>query len=247
MLPKAFTAFKAVALACNMFRRARAICPATASTWQEELLKHCSRARPNLDAVRRLLAAGTAVDVSGRDGCSPLHLAVVWDNVELLGLLLAAGANPCCSDKEGYTPLHSAKSRLAVEQLLGAGAPLEACTRWDKWTPLHARVAHGAVEAAEALIRAGANISAGERFGETPLHVAAGKGQFEAVRMLLRCGAAVDAKDRAGHTPLVKAVRADELMTTRLLLKAGANRKDVAIALKVSYKSAAISEILDTA
>lgn len=33
----------------------------------------------------------------------------------------------------------------------------------DKWTPLHARVAHGAVEAAEALIRAGANISAGER------------------------------------------------------------------------------------
>lgn len=38
-----------------------------------------------------------------QDGCSPLHLAVVWDNVELLGLLLAAGANPCCSDKVGGT------------------------------------------------------------------------------------------------------------------------------------------------
>ncbi len=28
----------------------------------------------------------------------------------------------------GYTPLHVAKSRLAVEQLVGAGAPLEART-----------------------------------------------------------------------------------------------------------------------
>ncbi len=154
-----------------------------------------------------------------QDGSTPLHLAVVWDHVELVGLLLAAGANPSCCDKvsrtwphrpshvRGYvrvydssqvcimkpcqlclmaswvvvgagrccgkqlvveggtgqgahgswqtsyaptrarahlalysrclipsvlqigcTPLHTARSRLAVEQLVGAGAPLEART-----------------------------------------------------------------------------------------------------------------------
>lgn len=48
----------------------------------------------------------TEVDAEGKNGVTPLHVAVHYDNTALALLLLERGASPHAAAKNGYTPLH---------------------------------------------------------------------------------------------------------------------------------------------
>jgi ankyrin repeat protein len=50
-----------------------------------------------------------------KSGCTPLHLAAIYDNRNCVQALLAAGAHLEAVDDKGQTPLHSAASFGHVE------------------------------------------------------------------------------------------------------------------------------------
>ncbi|KAG2443808.1 hypothetical protein HXX76_002151 [Chlamydomonas incerta] len=191
-----------------------------------ELLELLDAPVPQPGAVKRLLMLGDVdVNISAREsnGTPALAVALRWDHVGLAELLLGAGATTCARDFAGSTPLHYARSGAAVRLLVRRGAPVNAANE-DRWTPLHVAAREGWVEAAQALVDAGADVSRRtlpEQF--TPLHVAAVNGQFQTVRQLLAAGAAVDAATWRRDTALHRAAAAGHLAVCRLLLTAGAD------------------------
>ena len=69
-------------------------------------------------------------------------------------------------------------------------------------TELHEAAATGNSIQINALVKAGASVSAQDDSKLTPLHLAAAEGHAEAVKLLLGVGASLDAQDFAEQTPL---------------------------------------------
>jgi len=89
-----------------------------------------------------------------------------------------------------------------VRTLLDAGADANSRDS-NGMTGLHWVASRGGVEAAEALIAAGADVNAAtSKEGWTPLHWAARAGRADVARALLMSGAAIAARNTAGRTPL---------------------------------------------
>ncbi len=75
----------------------------------------------DLKSLDALLAAGARVNVSNREGATPLHACVALNHTqpELRQRLLAAGAHEAWRDFHGRTPAHA----LALATAAGAPAP----------------------------------------------------------------------------------------------------------------------------
>ncbi len=96
----------------------------------------------------------------------------------------------------------------------------------DGWTPLHLAAFMGQAEAAESLLRAGAEVAAlsGNYMANSPLHAAlAGAQSFGVVEALMRHGANVNLRAAAGVTPLHLAASRGSDRFVDLLLGAGAD------------------------
>ena len=102
-----------------------------------------------------------------------------------------------------------------------ADAPREA--EPDGTTPLHWAAHEGDVAKVDALIRAGANVNAHNRFGSTPLYEAALEGHTEVIRRLLKAKADPNAANGGGMTVLMVIARTSNAEAAELLVKAGAN------------------------
>lgn len=76
-------------------------------------------------------------------------------------------------------------------------------------------------ELARWLVENGADLSAGDRYGETPLHARSRHWQGR-IAVLLALGADVHARDNSGDTPLHFAAGVGNITTARLLLEHGA-------------------------
>jgi len=85
-------------------------------------------------------------------------------------------------------------------------------------TPLHLSARNGHLDALEALLRAGGDVTSGDKQELTPLHYAAAAGQVPCAVALLRAGASVwqksrdgllaeHAADGQGHASLAQALR----------------------------------------
>ena len=72
----------------------------------------------DIETVKQHLAAGTEMDVKGKDGWTSLHWAASSDHKEIVELLIAAGANVNAEDAageyRGSTPLDWAPKTTAV-------------------------------------------------------------------------------------------------------------------------------------
>lgn len=82
-------------------------------------------ANGDLDAMRRALADGAAIDAPDVRGHTPLVAAVRARHIAAVNLLLEAGADPNRADRDGVTPLQQARSRddtAIADLLIAAGA-----------------------------------------------------------------------------------------------------------------------------
>ena len=92
----------------------------------------------------------------------------------------------------------------------------------DGTTALHWAVRADDVDRARALLRAGAQAGAANRYGVTPLHLAAVNGNEAIMRLLLRAGAEPNATSGEGETVLMTAARTGRPEPIELLLEHGA-------------------------
>jgi ankyrin repeat protein len=128
------------------------------------------------DLDARLAEDPAALSRMSYDGWTPLHLAAFFGHAALVGHLLARGAGV------------NTRSTNSMRN-----------------TPLHAAVAGGRVEAALALIDAGADVNAPDGGHHTPFHIAAEGGYVPIVEALLRHDADPHVVDSEDRTPLARA------------------------------------------
>jgi ankyrin repeat protein len=177
--------------------------------------------RGNVDEVRRLLAAGAAVNArSAYDGLTPLVAAVLNRRLAVVKVLLAAGADPAIHTalEDAYALAASAGTADILAALVegrggngvapGAQALLLAASR-------------GLVPTLRAVIAAGTRVDMPVQGERTALEIAALSGHLEAVRVLLEAGARAGRADALGG-----AARNGYADIVRTLLAAGTDVND---------------------
>ena len=169
-----------------------------------------------------LRAIDKAGGVDAMTGKELLHLATMFNRLDLVVLLLEQGASPNRSDKHGRTPLFYAANLRMARTLLAAGADANHQDNLHH-TPLHAASRAARLEVVEELVRAKARLNAQDKRGLTPLHQASVKGRVAAVEQLLALGANPNMQDRHGRHPLFYAVLGGHLDTAKALMQGGAD------------------------
>jgi ankyrin repeat protein len=133
-------------------------------------------------------------------GGTPLLVAALYVEVDIVRELVAHGANPTLALDNGTTPL------LAI-----AGTTLERIARptdlvrWnivDSDTPAIPRDDKDTVELMRLLLDAGADVNQANGTGDTALHGVASYGVVGAIQLLADRGARLETKNKQGLTPL---------------------------------------------
>lgn len=142
--------------------------------------------------ARNLIYDGADIDEVDFFSGSPLHIASVRGNIDVVELLIAAGADANSQEfQKGDTPLHWAAlagHTLIIERLVRAGADVDALNDYQN-TPLHIAASVGHAEAAKRLIELDANLTARNQWGRTAMHLAGRKEMFDVVELLKAKGA----------------------------------------------------------
>ncbi|XP_008850217.1 B-cell lymphoma 3 protein [Nannospalax galili] len=168
------------------------------------------------------------------DGDTPLHIAVVQENMpavhRLVSLFHHGGCELDVYNNLRQTPLHLAVITTLpamVRLLVAAGSSPMALDRHGQ-TAAHLACEHRSPSCLQALLDSAApgtvDLEARNYEGLTALHVAVNTECQEAVLLLLDRGADIDAVDiKSGRSPLIHAVENNSLSMVQLLLLHGAN------------------------
>ena len=188
----------------------------------EELFKSIEEG--DLDSVNRILSAEPlAIEARTAEGLSPVMVAAYWGQAEALDQLVAAS---------GSLDLWEAATVGAtgrVRELVNLEPELATAHSTDGFTALHLAVFFGHPETAQALIEAGAEVSARTKnaFDNQPLHAATASSKAQSrlacVRVLVEAGAPVNERQSGGFTPLMSAAQHGDDLIVDLLLAAGAD------------------------
>ena len=163
--------------------------------------------------VQLLLHKGAYVTTQGTKGNTPLHLAARHGFDRLVAIFLTDGANVNLlnSDCESPLCLAAVKAHLPTLQLLlDAGARVE-----DSVSPLYEVTSE---EAAQLLLRHGAEIQELDGERSQALIAAASNGVESAVKILLEKGEQVETTDDRGQNALHCAIENRQLEIVRALL-----------------------------
>ena len=181
----------------------------------------------DIPEIRKLIDAGADVNVINKDGSTPLLIALLNRQTEIVKLLLKAGADVNKASHYGLTPLHSASASGQIEVvklLLAAKADVNKAPH-NGPTPLHLASVSGKIEVVKLLLAAKADVNKTAHNGITPLYVASENGQTEVVKLLLESGADVNVKIEKGgkeNTALNVAKTKSHSRIVELLKKYGA-------------------------
>ncbi len=126
---------------------------------------------------------------------------------------------------DGSTPLHWAAARgdaTSVSSLLLAGADINARDE-EQTAPLSYSFLSIHSAAAKVLLKAGADRTAPNIYGNEPLHYAGNRAQDDLGPMddLIRGGALIDCTNKEGYTPLFYAINANKVRSVEFLLDRG--------------------------
>jgi ankyrin repeat protein len=143
----------------------------------------------NIPAVRGLLSADLAsVDDRGPDGCTALHQAARFGQMEVARLLLGRGADPnaISLNAERVTPLYSAvvaRHRDTASLLLALGASCNSVQNGGE-TPLHAAARNGDEALVDMLLLRGADPTRATDAGKTAIDLAEAGGAGALAKVL---------------------------------------------------------------
>ncbi|KAF8773974.1 Serine/threonine-protein phosphatase 6 like protein [Argiope bruennichi] len=197
-----------------------------------------------LNSIRMLL---NREDPNARDAHydTPLHLAAITDNYEVVEELIKAGANVQVWNLAQNTPLHIAvlhcnrkviesslymkkkrHDKLIVQKLIQAGADVNCINKFNE-TTLFRAVETGDFEIVQILLTSGANANICDNNSISCLHIALFKlhPNHKLIEELIKYGANIYCKDKWFRTPLDLAVLryfddpSDELKTAKALIK----------------------------
>ncbi|XP_062599793.1 NF-kappa-B inhibitor alpha-like [Saccostrea cucullata] len=163
---------------------------------------------------------------------TPLHLAVLMKQVEIVKLLLDNGANPEMFDHNGDTALHIAcrsGNVTMVKEILKhresrAIQNLDV-RNYEGYTCLHVAVLGGFTKIVDILLKSRADVNVGDgKSGATALHLATKGNKIDIVSSLLeQPKISIDKKMYNGVTPLMVAVERQRSDISELLVSHNAN------------------------
>lgn len=181
-----------------------------------------------------MIAEGADVEGQDKEGITPLIMATVAENVEIVEALLAAGADPNRRNKKGLTPLSSLRQTLLHLEVYGDSARerlYRPSRRRTQIVQLLLKAGADVEGASEATNTAGmsrlAALAAATLFGTgiTHLMFAAERGDVELAKCFLDAGADVNrVADKGGQvTALCLAAAFGHVEMARLLIERGAD------------------------
>jgi len=193
---------------------------------------HVAAFQGNAATVTLLLNKGADIEkVKTSLGDHPLHVAVDYNQPEVVALLLARGAKVDAREASGRTPLHVAafkKHDAAAVKLMALGADPNALDgqRYDIVTI--ASVADDVPMLKTALKGGGKATNITSPYDGTALIAAAHLGHDEVVRTLIAAGAPLDHVNNLGWTALIESIVLGDggkrhVACLEALVKAGAN------------------------
>lgn len=179
---------------------------------------HAAVLRGDTDTVRALLAKGANPDIQitrgspvrrfGSQwalptpliGATPLLVATLYLELDLMRILMAHGASPSVALPNGMGPLFIAAGgdvahEVRPSDVIKLGIP-------DSDTPEIPRPEPTLVAATRLLLDHGAGVSEVNAAGDSALHAAAAAALTDVIRLLVERGAVLDATNKAGQTPL---------------------------------------------
>ncbi len=222
----------------------------------------------DVEAVRRL-ATRDILNADYHPGPFPLHLAAELGQVAVVKQLILMGAKkneylgfPAPGDPLGAsmgTPLHMAVRTNQVEtiRLLIASGAFVNDTEHEgangAYSPLATAAAEGRLEAAQALIAAGASLMSRHGSEFSPIGQAVIHGHVDMIQLLRRAGASLATPSSTDDSPYTTlAVRYDQLDALRYLLSAKAptacpaNSTGCGAAVLTALSTEVVGKISDT-
>ncbi len=172
----------------------------------------------NKDCVAQLIAADPrAAHARNSAGISALLQARYENRMEIVDLL-----RPAAGDLDIFES--SALGDAAqLNKLLANDAGLVKARGADGFTPLHLACFFGQLEAAEILVRHGADTNAVSPSRIAVIHSAAASRNSELLKLVLHAGANPNSQQQRGYTALHEAAMHNSVERARALLEAGAD------------------------
>ncbi|PIO28692.1 hypothetical protein AB205_0103760 [Aquarana catesbeiana] len=167
-------------------------------------LCQCRTCGPVQKKLSKIPSNGLSVNVTSRDGFTPVHITSLHGHTILLSLLLKHGAQVDAKNANRAIPLHLAchKGHLDVVKIL-----MEYSTGKNKRdvhgnTPLMYACMGNNLEIASLLLEHGASVDLCNVKGNTALHESVRRNHEGLVKLLLFYGAAVDIRNKRQYSPL---------------------------------------------
>ena len=190
--------------------------------------------------IQNCIDYGANINIQDRDGNTPLHMAILNNNANIVQLLLDHNANITISNNKNCTPLHTAASyaeyqhRTSLNEaesyrnneqiillLLDHGANINIQDNNGN-APLHMAIFHNE-HIIPLLLDHGANINIQDNNGRTILFIAVTKEKERLVELLLSYNNIdITLKNKANFTPLNKAFQSNMWKIAKLILTYGA-------------------------
>ncbi|KAL8919594.1 MAG: hypothetical protein Q9172_004922 [Xanthocarpia lactea] len=193
-------------------------------------------------AVTLLLRSGADVNLSSRDGWSPLHWSCKDGNETVVRILLDHGAKPD-ANQCGWTPMLIAAKHgymTVVQTLAKVGVNINAEDYYGR-RALHWAAKYGLEVMVRLLIDEGADLNAVDNWGRTALIWAVSNKRHAITKLLLASGANVDVDTLDGSTALHLAVFLQDEEIVQQLLD---NRANVEAKTRIGFTALHVAAVV---